>query len=108
MEIVVVSEQVDMVIDTIINVCATGEIGDGAPPSLTGEALERGGSPVVQDTLACTSVTARLGWGDTGKIFVLPVIDVVRIRTGEHGYAAERMKGGRGDMTSGTGMTTSS
>ena len=35
-----------------------------------------------------------------GKIFVLPVLDVVRIRTGEHGYAAERMQGGASDMTS--------
>eukprot|EP00241_Pyramimonas_parkeae_P011701 CAMPEP_0114250124 /NCGR_PEP_ID=MMETSP0058-20121206/14528_1 /TAXON_ID=36894 /ORGANISM="Pyramimonas parkeae, CCMP726" /LENGTH=208 /DNA_ID=CAMNT_0001363755 /DNA_START=80 /DNA_END=706 /DNA_ORIENTATION=- len=61
-EVIVVKEQVDLVINTIVNTVQTGEIGDG-------------------------------------KIFVLPVIDVVRIRTGEHGYAAERMSGGYSDMT---------
>jgi hypothetical protein len=34
-----------------------------------------------------------------GKIFISPVSDVIRIRTAEHGAAAERMKGGREDMT---------
>lgn len=33
-----------------------------------------------------------------GKIFVSPVSDVIRIRTAEHGAAAERMAGGREDM----------
>ncbi len=39
-------------------------------------------------------------YGD-GKIFVSPVSDVIRIRTGEHGAAAERMRGGREDMLRG-------
>ncbi len=33
-----------------------------------------------------------------GKIFVSPVCDVIRIRTAEHGAAAEKMAGGREDM----------
>ena len=34
-----------------------------------------------------------------GKIFISPVSDVIRIRTAEHGAAAERMLGGREDMS---------
>jgi hypothetical protein len=33
-----------------------------------------------------------------GKIFISPVCDVIRIRTAEHGAAAEKMSGGREDM----------
>ncbi|KAJ6710641.1 NITROGEN REGULATORY PROTEIN P-II-like protein [Salix koriyanagi] len=34
-----------------------------------------------------------------GKIFLVPVADVIRIRTGERGEKAERMAGGLSDMT---------
>jgi len=50
-EIIVGSEQVDQVIDTIVEAARTGKIGDG-------------------------------------KIFVLPVEQVVRVRTGERGQEA--------------------
>jgi len=50
-EIIVSSEQVEQVIDTIVEAGRTGKIGDG-------------------------------------KIFVLPVEDVVRVRTGERGQEA--------------------
>jgi len=50
-EIIVSSEQVEQVIDTIVEAAKTGKIGDG-------------------------------------KIFVLPVEDVVRVRTGERGQEA--------------------
>jgi len=50
-EIIVSSEQVEQVIDTIVAAAQTGKIGDG-------------------------------------KIFVLPVEDVVRVRTGERGQEA--------------------
>lgn len=63
MEIVVSKDQVEAVIDKIIEVARTGEIGDG-------------------------------------KIFLVPVADVIRVRTGERGEKAERMKGGRADMSS--------
>eukprot|EP00243_Klebsormidium_subtile_P003354 TRINITY_DN16730_c0_g1_i1.p1 TRINITY_DN16730_c0_g1~~TRINITY_DN16730_c0_g1_i1.p1 ORF type:complete len:223 (-),score=11.17 TRINITY_DN16730_c0_g1_i1:96-764(-) len=60
-EIVVVADQVDPVIDTIIDSAKTEEIGDG-------------------------------------KIFVSPVYEVIRVRTGERGVDAERMAGGRSDL----------
>ncbi|XP_058188384.1 nitrogen regulatory protein P-II homolog [Rhododendron vialii] len=63
LEIVVSKEQVEAVIDKIIEVTRTGEIGDG-------------------------------------KIFLVPVSDVIRVRTGERGEKAERMAGGRADMSS--------
>ncbi|EPS70240.1 hypothetical protein M569_04520 [Genlisea aurea] len=63
MEIVVCKAQVEDVINKIIEVSRTGEIGDG-------------------------------------KIFLIPVSDVIRIRTGERGEKAERMMGGRADMFS--------
>lgn len=48
--------------------------------------------------LICTSCyTGEVG---DGKIFVYPVADVVRIRTGETGAVAERMSGGMEDLTS--------
>ena len=50
-EIIVSSEQVEQVVDTIVAAAQTGKIGDG-------------------------------------KIFVLPVEDVVRVRTGERGQEA--------------------
>ncbi|XP_054802518.1 nitrogen regulatory protein P-II homolog isoform X2 [Prosopis cineraria] len=63
MEIVVSKDQVEAVIDKIIEVARTGEIGDG-------------------------------------KIFLIPVADVVRVRTGERGEKAEKMSGGRADLFS--------
>lgn len=51
LEVIVESDQVDQVVDTIINVTRTGKIGDG-------------------------------------KIFVLPVERVIRVRTGETGSEA--------------------
>ncbi|KAG0497963.1 hypothetical protein HPP92_002654 [Vanilla planifolia] len=43
---------------------------------------------------------ARTGEIGDGKIFLIPVSDVIRVRTGERGEKAERMVGGRADMTS--------
>ncbi|KAF2325042.1 hypothetical protein GH714_022399 [Hevea brasiliensis] len=43
---------------------------------------------------------ARTGEIGDGKIFLVPVSDVIRVRTGERGEKAERMTGGRSDMTS--------
>lgn len=61
LEVVVVADQVEDVIETIINEARTGEIGDG-------------------------------------KIFVSPVSEVIRVRTGERGVDAERMAGGRQEL----------
>ena len=33
-----------------------------------------------------------------GKIFISPISEVIRVRTREHGAAAERMEGGRTEM----------
>ncbi|XP_068663397.1 nitrogen regulatory protein P-II homolog [Aristolochia californica] len=41
---------------------------------------------------------ARTGEIGDGKIFLIPVSDVIRVRTGERGKEAERMTGGRSDM----------
>ncbi|KAI4349777.1 hypothetical protein L6164_010333 [Bauhinia variegata] len=43
---------------------------------------------------------ARTGEIGDGKIFLIPVSDVIRVRTGERGEMAERMTGGRADMSS--------
>ncbi|URE17909.1 Nitrogen regulatory protein P-II [Musa troglodytarum] len=43
---------------------------------------------------------ARTGEIGDGKIFLIPVSDVIRVRTGERGEKAERMSGGRADMMS--------
>ncbi|CAN6469803.1 unnamed protein product [Victoria cruziana] len=40
---------------------------------------------------------ARTGEIGDGKIFLIPVSDVIRVRTGERGEKAERMTGGRAD-----------
>ncbi|CAL9149568.1 unnamed protein product [Musa hybrid cultivar] len=45
---------------------------------------------------------ARTGEIGDGKIFLIPVSDVIRVRTGERGEKAERMSGGRADMMSST------
>lgn len=42
----------------------------------------------------------RTGEIGDGKIFLIPVSDVIRVRTGERGEKAERMTGGRADMIS--------
>uniref|UniRef100_A0A0D6QYI9 PII protein n=1 Tax=Araucaria cunninghamii TaxID=56994 RepID=A0A0D6QYI9_ARACU len=44
---------------------------------------------------------ARTGEIGDGKIFVLPVTDIIRVRTGERGLKAERMAGGRAELLSG-------
>lgn len=44
--------------------------------------------------------TARTGEIGDGKIFLIPVSDVIRIRTGERGEQAERMAGGLTDTLS--------
>lgn len=44
--------------------------------------------------------TARTGEIGDGKIFLIPVSDVIRIRTGERGEQAERMAGGLTDALS--------
>ncbi|KAK4418018.1 Nitrogen regulatory protein P-II [Sesamum alatum] len=43
---------------------------------------------------------ARTGEIGDGKIFLTPVADIIRVRTGERGEKAERMTGGRADMSS--------
>ncbi|XP_072983972.1 nitrogen regulatory protein P-II homolog [Typha latifolia] len=43
---------------------------------------------------------ARTGEIGDGKIFVIPISDIIRVRTGERGEKAERMTGGRSDMIS--------
>ncbi|XP_039048225.1 nitrogen regulatory protein P-II homolog [Hibiscus syriacus] len=45
---------------------------------------------------------ARTGEIGDGKIFLIPVADVIRVRTGERGDKAERMTGGRADMSATT------
>lgn len=49
----------------------------------------------VVDTIVGQARTGEIG---DGKIFVSPVADIVRIRTGERGLQAERMAGGRADL----------
>uniref|UniRef100_A0A5B7AY47 Putative PII protein n=1 Tax=Davidia involucrata TaxID=16924 RepID=A0A5B7AY47_DAVIN len=43
---------------------------------------------------------ARTGEIGDGKIFLVPVSDVIRVRTGERGEKAVRMMGGQADMSS--------
>ncbi|KAF5733449.1 nitrogen regulatory protein P-II [Tripterygium wilfordii] len=45
---------------------------------------------------------ARTGEIGDGKIFLVPVSDVIRVRTGERGEEAERMTGGRSELSSAT------
>ena len=49
----------------------------------------------VVDVIVDAAQTGEIG---DGKIFLSPVHDIVRIRTGEVGAAAEKMAGGRSDM----------
>lgn len=53
----------------------------------------------VNDVVNLIVQAAQTGETGDGKVFISPVSDVIRIRTAEHGAAAERMKGGREDMT---------
>ena len=52
----------------------------------------------VQEVVDCIVDAAQTGEIGDGKIFITPVADVVRIRTGEVGADAERMVGGRSSM----------
>jgi len=52
----------------------------------------------VQEVVDVIIEAAQTGEIGDGKIFLYPVADVVRIRTGEVGADAERMVGGRSDM----------
>jgi nitrogen regulatory protein PII len=51
----------------------------------------------VIDTIIDEARTGEIG---DGKIFVSPVADIIRVRTGERGRKAERMTGGRSDILS--------
>ncbi|KAI3955067.1 hypothetical protein MKW92_053092 [Papaver armeniacum] len=53
----------------------------------------------VEEVIAKIIEEARTGEIGDGKIFLTPVSDIIRIRTGERGEKAERMTGGRSDMT---------
>jgi nitrogen regulatory protein PII len=52
----------------------------------------------AQDVVDIIINAAQTGEIGDGKIFLTPVHDVVRIRTGETGADAERMAGGRSSM----------
>ncbi|MED6168584.1 Beta-galactosidase [Stylosanthes scabra] len=54
----------------------------------------------VEDVIDKIIEEARTGEIGDGKIFLIPVSDVIRVRTGERGEQAERMAGGRSDMSS--------
>ncbi|CAG9460601.1 unnamed protein product [Pedinophyceae sp. YPF-701] len=51
----------------------------------------------VNDAARVIAVSAHTGEIGDGKIFVSPVADMVRIRTGQTGHDAERMTGGRSE-----------
>ena len=53
---------------------------------------------IVVRTISSAAYTGEVG---DGKIFVHPVAEVIRVRTAETGAVAERMAGGREDMTGG-------
>jgi len=53
----------------------------------------------VDTVVRIISVSAFTGEVGDGKIFVHPVAEVVRVRTGETGAIAEHMLGGMTDMT---------
>nr|AHW46897.1 PII protein [Chlorella variabilis] len=58
--------------------------------------VTRGQVDTVVRIVATAAHTGQIG---DGKIFVHPVADIIRIRTGETGPLAERMEGGMEDMT---------
>ncbi|PKA48160.1 Nitrogen regulatory protein P-II like [Apostasia shenzhenica] len=76
MEIVVSKDQVEEVINKIIEEARTGEIGDGK-------------------IFLIVTRTEFIVFAA-----VIPVSDVIRVRTGERGEKGERMTGGRADMIS--------
>jgi nitrogen regulatory protein PII len=57
--------------------------------------LERNQVQDIVDTIVDAAQTGEIG---DGKIFITPIADVVRIRTGETGVDAERMARGRSSM----------
>jgi len=62
--------------------------------------VARGQVDVVVRTIAGAAFTGEVG---DGKMFVHPVAEVIRVRTGETGSRAERMEGGMQDMGGGGG-----
>jgi len=56
----------------------------------------------VDSVVQIVSNAAHTGEIGDGKIFILPVADVVRIRTAETGAVAEKMVGGMADIQSGS------
>ncbi|XP_011079511.1 nitrogen regulatory protein P-II homolog [Sesamum indicum] len=54
----------------------------------------------VEEVIQKIIEEARTGEIGDGKIFLTPVSDIIRVRTGERGEKAERMTGGRADMFS--------
>ncbi|GFP93591.1 nitrogen regulatory protein p-ii homolog [Phtheirospermum japonicum] len=54
----------------------------------------------VEEVIEKIIQQARTGEIGDGKIFLTPVADIIRVRTGERGEKAERMTGGRADMSS--------
>lgn len=54
----------------------------------------------VEGVIAKIIEEARTGEIGDGKIFLTPISDVIRVRTGERGEKAERMMGGHADMSS--------
>ncbi|CBI36998.3 hypothetical protein VitviT2T_009658 [Vitis vinifera] len=56
----------------------------------------------VEAVIDKISEVARTGEIGDGKIFLVPISDVIRVRTGERGELAERMTGGRTDMSTTT------
>ncbi|KAI3449360.1 hypothetical protein Pfo_006025 [Paulownia fortunei] len=53
----------------------------------------------VEEVIEKIIEEARTGEIGDGKIFLTPVSDIIRVRTGERGEKAERMMGGRADMS---------
>ncbi|KAJ8748644.1 hypothetical protein K2173_008089 [Erythroxylum novogranatense] len=52
----------------------------------------------VEAVLETIIQEARTGEIGDGKIFLVPISDVIRVRTGERGEKAEKMTGGRSDL----------
>ena len=87
-EIVCVASQVNDVVNLIVNAAQTGEFGDGKI---------FGAWPVLRMLRRCLLALTRALSNSLPA--VSPISDVIRIRTAEHGARAERMRGGREDMT---------
>ncbi|KAK6239530.1 hypothetical protein QUC31_004999 [Theobroma cacao] len=93
MEIVVSKDQVEAVIDKIIEEARTGEIGDGKIFFFFFHEQK-----VVLSPQICGKTFGVMGNMGSNSPLV-PVSDVIRVRTGERGEKAERMTGGRADMS---------